>query len=137
MADEPSREIVGIVGNVRELGIYRNASPAVYFPQPQLSDGANAAIIRNAPSLGSERGAIRRMVIRRGLFPVLVGGAARLAAAYSFANVLASTLYGVAPHDPAVFVAVPMLLAAVLGVAACAPAVRASRVDPAVTLRRA
>src|SRR5690606_30461930 len=51
MADEPPRETVGIVGSVRELGIYREASPAVYFPRAQLSDGANTAIMRNAPMI--------------------------------------------------------------------------------------
>jgi predicted permease len=49
IADEPARRIVGIVGNVRELGIYRDPGPAVYFPQAQTSDRANAAIMRNAP----------------------------------------------------------------------------------------
>ncbi len=46
-SDEPAREIIGIVGNVRELGIYRDAGPAVYFPQAQMSDAANALIVRN------------------------------------------------------------------------------------------
>ena len=50
MADEPARQIVGIVGDVRELGIYRDAGPAVYFPQAQTSDKANAALVRNAPT---------------------------------------------------------------------------------------
>jgi predicted permease len=48
-ADEPARQIIGIVGNVRELGIYRDPGPAVYFPQAQTSDRVNALLVRNAP----------------------------------------------------------------------------------------
>jgi ABC-type lipoprotein release transport system permease subunit len=44
-------------------------------------------------------------------------------------------LYGVAPSDPATYVAVSALLAAIALVAMVVPARRASRVDPAVTLR--
>jgi putative ABC transport system permease protein len=49
VADEPARQIIGIVGNVRELGIYRNAAPAVYVPQAQLPDAVTSQILRNAP----------------------------------------------------------------------------------------
>ncbi|HKW94345.1 MAG TPA: hypothetical protein VJX92_20850 [Methylomirabilota bacterium] len=44
-------------------------------------------------------------------------------------------LFGVAPHDPATFVGVVVLMAAV-GIVACwIPARRAARIDPAIAMR--
>jgi ABC-type lipoprotein release transport system permease subunit len=44
-------------------------------------------------------------------------------------------LFGVAPYDPATFGAVALVMAAI-GIGACwIPALRASRVDPAITMR--
>ena len=44
-------------------------------------------------------------------------------------------LYGVAPTDPATYIAVSALLTSIALVAMVVPARRAARVDPAVTLR--
>jgi ABC-type antimicrobial peptide transport system permease subunit len=44
-------------------------------------------------------------------------------------------LFGVAPHDPATLIGVTLVMAAI-GVVACwIPALRASRIDPAVAMR--
>jgi ABC-type lipoprotein release transport system permease subunit len=48
---------------------------------------------------------------------------------------IASLLYAVQPHDPATFVAISGLIAAVALAACLVPARRAMRVDPARTLR--
>ena len=49
---------------------------------------------------------------------------------------LEALVYGIAPFDPMTFIAAPSLLV-IAALAACiAPAVRALRVDPAVTLRQ-
>jgi putative ABC transport system permease protein len=37
--DEPAREIVGIVGNVREMGLGQSDRPVMYVPQSQITDG--------------------------------------------------------------------------------------------------
>jgi ABC-type antimicrobial peptide transport system permease subunit len=75
------------------------------------------------------------MVIGEGMLPALIGIGAGLGGAYALANVLASILYGVKPHDVAVFVTVPIVLSAVALAAVSIPAVRASRVDPTDALR--
>jgi putative ABC transport system permease protein len=55
----------------------------------------------------------------------------------STASMMASLLYGVRPHDPAVFVVVPVLLFAVAVLASYFPARRATKVDPLLALREA
>ena len=75
------------------------------------------------------------MVIRQGISLVGLGLSAGLIGAYYVASVLSSILVGVDPHDPAVFVAIPALLIVVSIAAVAIPAMRASRVDPVVSLR--
>ena len=51
------------------------------------------------------------------------------------ARTIQGLLFGVGPYDPATFGAVAIAMA-VIGIGACwIPALRASRVDPAVTMR--
>jgi ABC-type lipoprotein release transport system permease subunit len=48
---------------------------------------------------------------------------------------LASLLYGVTPHDLTIFALSWMVLALIAVLASAAPAIRAMRTDPCVTLR--
>jgi putative ABC transport system permease protein len=48
-ADEPEREVIGIVGNVRQRGFMDDAQPTLYFPIAQLSDGIVGLMTSNAP----------------------------------------------------------------------------------------
>jgi len=50
-------------------------------------------------------------------------------------SMMASLLYGVRPHDPAVFVSVPLVLFGVAALASFIPARRAARLDPIAALR--
>jgi putative ABC transport system permease protein len=50
---------------------------------------------------------------------------------------MASLLYGVRPHDPSVFLIVPLLLLTVAVLASYIPAWRATKVDPMIALRDA
>ena len=71
----------------------------------------------------------------QGLRTVAPGIAVGLAAAFVLAQVLSDLLFGVTPHDPLVFVGVPLLLTVVALLAIWVPGRRASMVDPAVALR--
>jgi ABC-type antimicrobial peptide transport system permease subunit len=64
-----------------------------------------------------------------------VGVVVGLVFSASSASVMASLLYGVRPHDPAVFLIVPLLLLAVAALASYLPARRATKVNPIVALR--
>jgi ABC-type antimicrobial peptide transport system permease subunit len=64
-----------------------------------------------------------------------IGTAVGLAAAFAGSKLIAHLLFAVSPHDPVSFGITAVVLLAAAGVAAYLPARRASRVDPAVTLR--
>jgi predicted permease len=88
-------------------------------------------------AVGASASRIVRLLLREGLRPVVVGLIVGLIAAIAGSRVLAAALFGLSPYDPlALTAAVAVLLTA--GVAAILiPARRASRVDPAKTLREA
>ncbi|MDR3699101.1 MAG: ABC transporter permease [Candidatus Sulfopaludibacter sp.] len=86
-------------------------------------------------ALGAESGRVRDMVVRQGMSLALAGAAAGLAAAWALARLMASLLFGVPPHDPVVFAAVPAVLIVVALAAVYLPAHRASRLNPMDALR--
>jgi predicted permease len=88
-------------------------------------------------ALGARREDILRMFLHRGLVLAGVGVVVGLVFAASSASVIASLLYGVRPHDPAVFLIVPLLLFTIAILASYLPARRATKVDPLIALREA
>jgi putative ABC transport system permease protein len=86
-------------------------------------------------ALGAERRDVLRMVLRQGMRLALAGVGVGLIAALVLTRVIASQLYEVRPTDPTTFVLVASLLTAVALAANLIPALRATRVDPAVVLR--
>jgi len=56
-------------------------------------------------------------------------------AALGVTRVLSRLLFGVTATDPATFVTVAVVLLVVAALASCAPAFKATRVDPIVVLR--
>jgi predicted permease len=86
-------------------------------------------------ALGARRDDILRMFLRKGVALAGVGIVAGLVFSAAAASMMASLLYRVRPHDPAVFLIVPLLLLAVAVLASYLPARRATKVNPIVALR--
>jgi predicted permease len=87
-------------------------------------------------ALGAERGDILRLVLRQGLGPACAGIAIGVAASLELTRLMAKMLYHVSTTDPATFTGTAALFAAVALLASYLPALRATRVDPVVALRR-
>jgi len=85
-------------------------------------------------ALGATRGSVLSLVFREGVTLVGIGLAVGLAGALALSKTLESMLFGVESRDPAVFAAVPLVLAAVAVAAMLIPAWRATRLDPVRTL---
>ena len=86
-------------------------------------------------SLGAAPGRVQRMILGEGGVLLALGLVLGLLGALLAARTIQGLLFGVAPYDPATFGAVAIAMA-VIGIGACwIPALRASRVDPAVTMR--
>ncbi|MGP0099176.1 MAG: ABC transporter permease [Terriglobales bacterium] len=88
-------------------------------------------------ALGARRADILKLFLRKGVALAGVGIVAGVVVSASTASMMASLLYGVRPHDPAVFLIVPLLLLAVAAVASYLPARRATKVNPMIALREA
>jgi predicted permease len=85
-------------------------------------------------ALGASRAEIVKRVMRDGAWRVAIGAAIGLAATTGLARLLAGLVYGVGTFDISSLLAVATLV--VVAIAACGiPAVRATRVDPAIALR--
>ena len=86
-------------------------------------------------ALGASRGSLVGMVLREGLALAGLGAVLGLAGAAAASRALSALLFGVSRHDPAAYLGVLALLAAVALLACGIPAWNALRVDPASTLR--
>jgi putative ABC transport system permease protein len=86
-------------------------------------------------ALGADRGVIRRLVVWQGMRLTIIGVILGVGAAFGLTRLIASFLFGVKSWDPAVFVAVPVILSAVALLAVWLPASRAARMDPMRALR--
>jgi putative ABC transport system permease protein len=86
-------------------------------------------------ALGADRRAILRLFVGQGMRLTAAGVALGLVGALALTRLLRSLLYGVTTTDAVTFVAVPMLLVVVAVLASYLPANRATRLDPATTLR--
>jgi putative ABC transport system permease protein len=86
-------------------------------------------------SLGADRGRVQRMILKEGGMLLGMGLVLGVGGAFFATQVIRGLLFGVEPHDPATLVGVAAMMAAI-GLAACwIPALRASRIDPAITMR--
>ncbi len=86
-------------------------------------------------ALGARMGNVLRMVLLHGIRIAAGGVALGIAGAMALAGAAGALLFGVEPIDPVSFGSAAAVLALVAVAAAALPAWRASRVDPAITLR--
>lgn len=86
-------------------------------------------------ALGAHRWQIFRIVLGEGLRPVLLGVLAGSVGALAAARAIRALLFGLDPLDATSFTAAVVVLVLAACAAALVPAWRATRVDPAVTLR--
>ena len=87
-------------------------------------------------ALGASRGDVFGLVMKEGLALIIAGVGFGLGAAIALTRVLSSQLYNVSATDPWTFGGIALLLAGVASFACYLPARRATRIDPAVALRR-
>lgn len=108
------------------LGVYGVASQAAHRRTQEIG-------IRVA--LGASGGDVLRLVVLQALAPVAAGVLLGLAAGLAATRLLEGVLYEVEPTDPATFLVVPLVLAAVAVLASWLPARSALRGDPVAALR--
>ncbi|MDQ3137821.1 MAG: FtsX-like permease family protein [Gemmatimonadota bacterium] len=116
----------GIALVLASLGIYGLMSYSVAQRSRELG-------VRIA--LGAARADVLRQVLRQGMSLALTGIAVGVLAAFALTRLIQSQLYGVRATDAGTFVGVTLLLGVTALAANLVPALRATRVDPAVVLR--
>jgi predicted permease len=88
-------------------------------------------------ALGANPSAVRTLVLGQAMRLVGIGLALGLAGALLLGRSMASLLYGLSSADPPSLIAASLTLLLVSAIASYLPARRASRIDPAVSLREA
>ena len=116
--------LVGLL--LASLGVY--GMLAVHVARRRREFGVRQA-------LGAKAAEILGLVVWRGARLAILGCGLGVAVAFAGAPGLRSLLFGVDPLDPLTFIGVPVVLIAVSVLASLQPALRATRVDPSVTLR--
>ena len=86
-------------------------------------------------ALGAQPGALRRAVMRQGLWLTGAGVVVGVLGALALTRTIKSLLFEVSATDPVVFTAIPALLVVVALIACYTPAHRATKVDPLEALR--
>jgi ABC-type antimicrobial peptide transport system permease subunit len=86
-------------------------------------------------ALGAGRSQVAQLVLRSATGPVLAGLSAGLVLSLIITPVLRRALYGMSPFDPIAYLGIAGILLASAVAATLIPAVRAARVEPAITLR--
>ena len=86
-------------------------------------------------ALGAQENNVLRLVLGQGLLLTLAGVAVGMAGALGTTPLIRAELFGIGSADPATYLALTVLLAAVAMAAGWVPARRATRVNPMVALR--
>jgi len=125
--------LASMVGTLGVLGLLLASLGLYGVVAYQVSRRTKEMGIRMA--LGAERRTIIGLVMRQGMFLVLLGTGVGLAVAAAVTRLIARLLFGISPLDSIAFIGVAVLLTGVALVACYLPARRATRVPPMVALR--
>lgn len=98
-----------------------------------VSQRTNEIAIRMA--LGARQSDVIKLVLRHALKLTLIGVVIGLVIAFILTRFASSMLYGLTATDPLTFIALPLLLIAVVMIASFLPARTASRIEPAIALK--
>jgi putative ABC transport system permease protein len=88
-------------------------------------------------ALGAQPAGLVRLVVRRGALLAVGGVCVGLVGSLTFTRALQSLLYATSVTDPRIFASAAASLIVVAVLACVVPARRATRIDPAVELRKA
>ncbi len=131
--DRPRRFQTGLVGAfavaalvLAALGLYGLMS--YWVAQRTKEIGIRVA-------LGATSRSVVRLVLRKGLQWVCIGMAIGIGGALAFGRAVSSLLFGITAADPVTLAAVIAILTSVAAAASILPALRATKVDPAVAIR--
>lgn len=86
-------------------------------------------------ALGASTGDVRKIVLKRAVTDAAVGTVIGLVAGRQLVAGLRQLLYDVTPNDPAVPIAVALVVVLAVGLASWIPAQRAARIDPRVAMQ--
>ena len=86
-------------------------------------------------ALGAQTRDVLRLIVNQGMKPVVIGLAVGMVCAFAIGRLIASQLFEVSAHNPALLGGATILLAATALVACLLPARRATLVDPVQALR--
>jgi predicted permease len=86
-------------------------------------------------ALGANRGQVLKLVLRQGVWVVLIGAVFGLLATFGISQAMSNLLVGVSATDPLIFVGATVFLVTVALCACYVPARRTMKLDPLVALR--
>jgi predicted permease len=98
-----------------------------------VSQGSRDIGIRIA--VGATPNAVLRLIVAKGMVLAVCGAAVGVIAAFGVSRLLHSLLFGIATTDAITFAGIPFVLLLIALAACYIPALRASRIDPAQSLR--
>jgi putative ABC transport system permease protein len=86
-------------------------------------------------ALGAQTRDVLRLILNQGMRPVVIGLVIGIVSAFALGRLIASQLYEVSAHSPALLAGATILLATIALIACLLPARRATHVDPIQALR--
>jgi len=98
-----------------------------------VSQGTREIGIRMA--LGATQNGIASLVVQKGMMLAGIGVGVGVVGALALSRIIRTLLFGIGSTDPVTFCVLPLVLLGIALIATYIPAYRASRIDPAISLR--